>query len=1042
MGAPATADANEATHSDGRRQAGEFQGDFPMQKVLRRSSGLALMLAMLLVPATWAQSAALQDAVKLYDQQEYVAAQQLLLKVDAGALNAEQRAELDRLLAQVADAVQGAERATQDRAAAEAAFLDGRWDDATRLYKQVEDNKYARPAVRDEARVRQAQVAEKKRLADAARPSGPIDNASTNQPESVVVVDVTPGTPAPAPRTVTVTAESPAVGSVTVVEDVETTEAEAVEAEAPEAAVAAEAAAPPAPRRRTIVDELRERDELLWQRATARAGELAAEARAAVAAQEFDIARARATAAIETIEAARVYAEPASRYEAARGAAVELQREVGAAYEAYQFEQVRQQQQQIVQRLGESARRMEQQKREQIEQLFNEANVLRKQREPAKAAEALRQILEIDPGNEKAMYLLDWALDDASWSQQGTSVDQIRERTREVLADVDTLLMPNDHLVTYPENWRELSERRGNLRTERRVDEHEDRKATERRLRRPVGAVEIEELLFEEAVALLRERFDADIRMDVVQLEDVGANLQVTVNFNAASTDVLTVLESIVRQVSSLDAPLAIDVLTDHVRIVPREELSVYGRQYDVFHAIPRDRNTSDRFGQTGTGAGGGLSTGTTTTTEDLTWEDYRDRIEESVIPSIRGGMDQEYWADPTRTDIQPFPNRYVMVRQTYEAQKLVESIVKGLGYGGAGPMQASFEARFLTITSNFLEEIGVDLDFVFNSGRAGYDQAFGADGTALRDPFSQSLILMPRNYGNAGFMPAPPALGLPLTPGDVPAQPYGNAALVPQGGGILPSGSRFTPLPIQNSSLDLANPAGLATGVPGSLNDLTTPALSIAGSFLDNLQVDFLIRATQATKRSSVMQAPRVLVTDGESAEIRIVRTFSIVSGLTGQVGETTGLAAPTGGDQLEEGVSLRLDNVTVTPNRQYVTSDVTIQNNGTPLITPFTIQRPSGNSPGLTVQQYEQDQNSIITTASIPDGGTVMLGGIKRVGEAEIDVGVPILSQIPILKRAFTNTSMVKDTQTVFILLKATIIIPEEAEVEAFPALGRVNE
>ncbi|MBN2448000.1 MAG: hypothetical protein JXO22_14815, partial [Phycisphaerae bacterium] len=138
----------------------------------------------------------------------------------------------------------------------------------------------------------------------------------------------------------------------------------------------------------------------------------------------------------------------------------------------------------------------------------------------------------------------------------------------------------------------------------------------------------------------------------------------------------------------------------------------------------------------------------------------------------------------------------------------------------------------------------------------------------------------------------------------------------------------------------------------------------------------------------------------------------------------------------------TMTLRNVNVTPNKQYVTVNIRIENNGEPIITPFTVQRASGNSPGLTVEKYEQDQNTINTVASIPDGGTVLLGGIKRVGEAEIDVGVPILSQIPILKRAFTNTSTVKDTQTIYVLLKSSIIIPEEAEAEAFPTLGSTGD
>ena len=76
--------------------------------------------------------------------------------------------------------------------------------------------------------------------------------------------------------------------------------------------------------------------------------------------------------------------------------------------------------------------------------------------------------------------------------------------------------------------------------------------------------------------------------------------------------------------------------------------------------------------------------------------------------------------------------------------------------------------------------------------------------------------------------------------------------------------------------------------------------------------------------------------------------------------------------------------------------------------------------------------------TTVSVPDGGTLLIGGLKLASERDIDAGVPVLSRIPVLKRAFSNTSNVKDDQVLLVLIKPTIIIQEEAEAEAFPTLS----
>ena len=75
-----------------------------------------------------------------------------------------------------------------------------------------------------------------------------------------------------------------------------------------------------------------------------------------------------------------------------------------------------------------------------------------------------------------------------------------------------------------------------------------------------------------------------------------------------------------------------------------------------------------------------------------------------------------------------------------------------------------------------------------------------------------------------------------------------------------------------------------------------------------------------------------------------------------------------------------------------------------------------------------------SIATTVTVPDRGWLLLGGLKQAGETEVEAGVPMLSKIPILKRAYTNRSRVKDERTILMLVKPTIIIQGEIEEEAF--------
>ena len=124
-----------------------------------------------------------------------------------------------------------------------------------------------------------------------------------------------------------------------------------------------------------------------------------------------------------------------------------------------------------------------------------------------------------------------------------------------------------------------------------------------------------------------------------------------------------------------------------------------------------------------------------------------------------------------------------------------------------------------------------------------------------------------------------------------------------------------------------------------------------------------------------------------------------------------------------------------TISADRKYVTLTLDVRQRDEPTLERFEVQRASGNSPGAFISLPDYNFATLSTTVSIPDGGTVLLGGLKQAGEVEVDAGVPILSKIPVLKRAFSNQTTIKDTRTLLILVKTKIIIQKEAEEEAFP-------
>ncbi len=77
--------------------------------------------------------------------------------------------------------------------------------------------------------------------------------------------------------------------------------------------------------------------------------------------------------------------------------------------------------------------------------------------------------------------------------------------------------------------------------------------------------------------------------------------------------------------------------------------------------------------------------------------------------------------------------------------------------------------------------------------------------------------------------------------------------------------------------------------------------------------------------------------------------------------------------------------------------------------------------------------------TRVSIPDGGTLLIGGQKISDESERQEGVPILSKIPLIGRLFENRGKSKDEKVLLILVKPTIIIQSEHEERAVATMEK---
>ena len=80
--------------------------------------------------------------------------------------------------------------------------------------------------------------------------------------------------------------------------------------------------------------------------------------------------------------------------------------------------------------------------------------------------------------------------------------------------------------------------------------------------------------------------------------------------------------------------------------------------------------------------------------------------------------------------------------------------------------------------------------------------------------------------------------------------------------------------------------------------------------------------------------------------------------------------------------------------------------------------------------LQQPNFNTISINTTVNVPDGGTVLMGGFKRLSEGRNEFGPPILSKIPYINRLFKNVGYGRETESLLMMVTPRIIINEEEE------------
>ncbi len=645
------------------------------------------------------------------------------------------------------------------------------------------------------------------------------------------------------------------------------------------------------------------------------------------------------------------------------------------------------QEQQKRQLAAEAQRRfrtqMEIDRKERIAELMENALTYQKQQRYEAALGQLVSLLALDPQNEQALVLKD-TLEDMIYFRKQLEVKKESEKQRaDILLKTDESGITYAEELTYPPYWRELIEK-----PTRQPD-------------RPIGLSEVDKFVYDqleelidlsdltpvmtfgEVIEKLRNSVEGSVQIQP-NWKDLLENAEVDQDTTAGMDPLTSIklrkaLEILLAGVSSIDFAELIYVVDEGVILIGTVDMlerPMVHRVYDISDLVAEPANFR--------GMGGGMMGGG--------MYDYeREYRADNLITLIQDTVDPDsWWEAGGEGTITTYENKKLIILQSRDIHNEIETLLnemrKALGH------QVSIETRFLVVTENFLEDIGLDIDFTYNFGGKWSPIVF--------------------DQGSLG-------------------------AVVPE----------VTKVPGTLAGIE----HGLTVG-GGGLSGYAT-----YGSALDDLQVSFLIRATQAHTDATTLTAPKLTVLSGESATFQIQRDISyalpptVLGGggagaLGGGYGPTYGAGAPSviqNVQRIPAGTSLTI-TPTISPDKKYVLLNITTYLQDLLRLKAHTVEAviPGTGGAPTTRETYrievpETEMSSLQTRVSVPDGGTLLLGGQKITAEVEKEAGVPVLSKIPFIGRLFSNRTIVKDHKILLILVKPTIILQEEREKEAIAAM-----
>ena len=242
-------------------------------------------------------------------------------------------------------------------------------------------------------------------------------------------------------------------------------------------------------------------------------------------------------------------------------------------------------------------------------------------------------------------------------------------------------------------------------------------------------------------------------------------------------------------------------------------------------------------------------------------------------------------------------------------------------------------------------------------------------------------------------------------------------------GGGFLPA------FPILNKFIpEIPGTPGIGTpGLPGYIapipgtpaqNEFNPGSLSSGSGLRAYGQIGDLsvfLRAVQSRSDFTVLSRPSIFTSNNQKGTITSGERIAIPT-----QGGTSGGNYNSGTSIQYQEVVLKLDVIPLVNSDNEITMQIYLNNdeqNGTQ-----TIEGAGTNGGNLTVPKIST--RTIVTTATVPNNNTIVLGGLIVRRDGEEKSGIPILSDIPYLGRLFSTNTTKEDSSELMVFIQPSIV------------------